>query len=128
MKTVRGTGRRFSFETFDNLEEILEQDIITKFVARYPGNANLSDALKTYLEQLSANPVDRRTTKTLEQTFYLLGEGSQKHTRYPLRRFRPRSGEDVLHRRVRILYGLAAVSGRNLLLLNTITLRERDTY
>jgi hypothetical protein len=130
MKNIGGGGRRFGFETFDSLEEISEQDIITKFVARYPGNTNLSETVKAYLGQLSGNPVDRLTTKTLEQSFALVGEGTRRDMRYPLRRFRPRSsGEgDALHKRVRILYGLAAVSGRNLLLLNTVTLRERDTY
>jgi hypothetical protein len=133
MKSLNGSEKLFTLEHVDDLEALLEHDIITKFLRKYTGNTELQGTLHTYLNALMHHPTNPFVTKTLEQQFRLNATDFSPEKVHRLRRFRATSNiapaSDPLNRRIRILYGLATTArGKNALLLNTVAIREQDTY
>ncbi len=123
----------FSLEHVDDLEALMEHAIVTRFLRKYTGSAELRDTVRSYLDGLMRYPTDPFFTIPLaDQRFSLNAAGFPAGKEYRLRRFRPSAtlaeANDPLNRRVRILYGLVPYQSRKLLLINTVTLRDDDTY
>jgi len=130
LKSTGSTNDVYRLEEPGTVDDLMTSQMVTKFLTAHAG---LDESLRAFFERIAVDPYHDPGVKVLQTgSFQLLGQKGFR--KYALRRFRPvqvsneTDSTSDLVRRVRILYGIGAISGSTCVMVQNLDIRNPKTY
>lgn len=128
----RGSSE-FGLHRVEDIEELMEHSVILNFLRQLDKPDQVGPQLKKSIELIAAMPTNPLTTRIIKkESFSVDDPDCASDKRHRLRRFRPTAQlvdfRNPQTRRLRVMFGIVPSKVGSILAIQSLTLREKDTY